>query len=73
MYAVHMTQTMERTPTLKATDRCDRCGAAAMVETQHLAGNLMWCGHDWAKVEHLISASDVTADDRWTLTYKPAL
>lgn len=30
---------------LLATDRCDKCNAAAMVETKFLNGELMFCGH----------------------------
>jgi hypothetical protein len=30
---------------LLATDRCDKCNAAAMVEAKFLNGELMFCGH----------------------------
>jgi hypothetical protein len=30
---------------LLATDRCDKCGAAAMVRVTLLNGELLFCGH----------------------------
>ena len=57
-------QVMEATPkptpvALKATDRCDRCGAQAFVRTKHptTTGRVLpldWCGHHFnANREHL--------------------
>ena len=28
-----------------AIERCDRCGAPALVETSHVNGVLLWCAH----------------------------
>ena len=39
-----MTNTDTRVP-LKATDRCDKCGAAAMVRATLITGELYFCGH----------------------------
>lgn len=37
--------------TLKATDRCDRCGAQAYVVTSHGGTELLWCAHHFAQNE----------------------
>ena len=31
--------------TLTATDRCDRCGAAAQIRVELTAGELLFCAH----------------------------
>jgi len=33
------------TPTLTASDRCDRCGAQALVRVVLTSGELLFCGH----------------------------
>jgi hypothetical protein len=38
------TSTETRLP-LTALDRCDKCGAAAMVRATLVAGELLFCGH----------------------------
>ena len=38
-------------PDLTARDRCDRCGAQAYVVVTLKTGDLMFCGHDYAKHE----------------------
>ncbi len=48
--------------TLLNADRCDRCGAPALVATAHLAGVLMFCAHH--ANEHLPA---LLADDRVTV------
>lgn len=61
------------TPQLKATDRCDAgCGAAAKVLVKGLQGELLFCGHHYAKHESALEswAYDVL-DERHTLDYKP--
>ena len=40
----------ERTLTLN--DRCDSCGAAALVKVSGVSGELMFCGHHYNKHEN---------------------
>lgn len=50
---MNMTATEEITQkewSLKATDRCDSCGAEALVQVTGLAGDLMFCGHHYNKI-----------------------
>ena len=35
---------------LKATDRCDRCGAQAYVKVKGSTGDLLFCGHHYEKI-----------------------
>ena len=35
---------------LKATDRCDSCGAEALVQVTGIDGDLMFCGHHYNKI-----------------------
>jgi hypothetical protein len=46
--------TEEATPVqewqLKATDRCDSCGAEALVQVTGIDGILMFCGHHYNKI-----------------------
>lgn len=35
---------------LKATDRCDACGAEALVQVTSLNGDLLFCGHHYNKI-----------------------
>lgn len=44
-------------PTMNATDRCDRCGAQAYVETKHGDMVLLWCVHHFKANEEALSAS----------------
>lgn len=37
--------------TLTAADRCDRCGARAVVVTDHDGTHLLWCGHHFTEHE----------------------
>lgn len=62
--------TME-TPTLKVSDRCDRCGAQAFAITQHESGCLMWCAHHFAAHEVDLIAN-VVVDQRDTINAKPS-
>lgn len=39
---------------LNAKDRCDRCNAQALVWVNLLAGDLMFCGHHYAKNEEAL-------------------
>lgn len=52
------------TPTeLRATERCDRCGAQAYVMTEHGSGQLLWCAHHYAENEGVLNGLKVL-DDR---------
>lgn len=51
---------------LRATDRCDRCGAQAYVATDHSGMTLLWCVHHFTENE-LGLANDVVLDSRETL------
>jgi hypothetical protein len=45
-----MTDTLvENVKQLKISDRCDRCNAQAFVLVKMVAGELMFCGHHYAK------------------------
>lgn len=44
---------------LKVQDRCDRCGARALVLVQGNIGELMFCGHHYAK-----ATSDAVSYDK---------
>lgn len=44
---------------LKAQDRCDRCGARALVLVQGSVGELMFCGHHYTK-----ATSDAVSYDK---------
>lgn len=35
---------------LKATDRCDSCGAEALVQVTGITGDLLFCGHHYNKI-----------------------
>lgn len=39
---------MEIARELTSLDRCDRCGARALVATEHRSAELLWCGHHYA-------------------------
>lgn len=45
MEGVSATVTPAGTPTLTATDRCDRCGAQARVRVELATGELLFCAH----------------------------
>lgn len=36
--------------TLSPIDRCDSCGAEALVQVTGLSGDLMFCGHHYNKI-----------------------
>jgi len=49
---------------LRATDRCDRCGAQAYVEVMVNAVPLLFCAHDFAKhAEYIVMSGYVVAVD----------
>lgn len=46
---------------LTAADRCDRCGARALVETElPQGGSLLWCGYHFGVFEDGLDAVDAT-------------
>jgi hypothetical protein len=45
----------EKEYVLNATDRCDQCYAEALVLVKGVTGELMFCGHHYAKNESAIS------------------
>ena len=52
-----LTESVETTSdTMNATDRCDSCGAQAYVWVNGIAGDLLFCGHHFAKSEDKIRA-----------------
>jgi len=65
----NMTTSTEKTDfTLTAEDRCDRCGARALVKStlQNNGGDLLWCGHHWSDFGDAIKARDgvIIVDER---------
>lgn len=52
---------------MKATDRCDRCSAAAKVMTLHSGNALFWCGHHANKYAEWLN-DFIVIDDREALT-----
>jgi len=47
---------VEETRSLDANDRCDQCGSQAYVLVVGIAGELMFCGHDFNKIEKNLEA-----------------
>lgn len=43
--------TMEKTKTLTALDRCDRCNSQAWVLVKGMNGELLFCGHHYTSNE----------------------
>lgn len=53
---------------MNATDRCDRCGAQALVKVMFFPGELFFCGHHFDKhVSHFPENHAVLEDGRKTL------
>jgi hypothetical protein len=46
--------------TLTPHDRCDRCGAQALVQVELKKGDLLWCGHHAKKYD----TGTILVDDR---------
>jgi ribosomal protein L37E len=65
-YTGNMTETQEMLERqLKVADRCDRCGSQAFVLVKGIAGELMFCGHHYAKNEEaLVKYSYEIVDER---------
>jgi hypothetical protein len=50
-----MTKTKEKVEySLTSRDRCDRCQSQAYVKAEGVNGELLFCGHHFAKVESTI-------------------
>ncbi len=64
----------EPTPTrsLTAHDRCDLCGAQALVRVRLQKGTLDWCGHHFARYEDGLSDATIEIDDRPALDAEEA-
>jgi len=57
---------------LQRADRCDKCGAEAFVIAKFAAGELMFCGHHFAKHELMIRESSYEIiDEREYINTKP--
>lgn len=54
----------DMTHSLKATDRCDTCGAHAFVRVGLITGELVFCGHHYAASEAALAHVAITIDDR---------
>lgn len=69
-------ETMEKTKeqVLTVFDRCDRCQAQAFVLVKGLNGELVFCGHHFAKHEEALYnwAYDIV-DEREFINYKSEL
>lgn len=57
-----MTQTVERKE-LTAHDRCDKCGAQAMVRATLLTGELYFCGHHARELGYTLVLKSVEVYD----------
>lgn len=44
-------EVVDALPTLKNTDRCDKCGHQAYVLAKGIEGELMFCGHHYRDYE----------------------
>ena len=52
MMAEKTEEVVEKKYVLKAVDRCDSCGAEALVLVKGVGGELMFCGHHYVKNEN---------------------
>jgi len=57
---------------LKASDRCDRCGAQAFVATGHDGSVLLWCAHHFHENEAALAVF-VLVDNTDTLNPSPSV
>jgi hypothetical protein len=63
--------TEDQSDTLVVTDRCDNCGAQAFVGIVFKTGDLLLCGHHFAKSEDKIRSLALNIfDERWKLSDK---
>lgn len=67
-----METTEEKTYVLTAMDRCDRCGAQALVWVNGMNGDLLFCGHHFRKWEDkLREFAFEVVDERDKINPKP--
>ena len=58
-----MTNAVDTHAPLKATDRCDKCGAAAMVRATLTTGELYFCGHHGREVKNSLKKKSLEIYD----------
>lgn len=62
----------EREYVLTNADRCDKCGAQALVKAEGVGGEIFFCGHHYAKNELKLQAwAFVVVDERDKINPKP--
>lgn len=59
-----MTTALASAPALTALDRCDRCGAQAVVRATLESGDLLFCGHHARQYGEALARVAVTVDTR---------
>ena len=59
-----MTTALANPPALTALDRCDRCGAQAVVQATLSQGQLLFCGHHARQHAEALARVAVTVDTR---------
>jgi hypothetical protein len=57
-----MTTALASAPALTALDRCDRCGAQALVRAVLPSGDLLFCGHHARKHSEALARVAVSVD-----------
>ena len=58
-----MTTALATAPALTALDRCDRCGAQALVRVTLPSGELLFCGHHARQHAEALARVAVAVDD----------
>ena len=62
--------TVDTHEALTAMDRCDKCGAQAMVRAKLLGGELYFCGHHGREIKNsLVATSLVVYDPEGVFNY----
>jgi hypothetical protein len=59
-----MTTALASAPALTALDRCDRCGAQAVVRATLETGDLLFCGHHARQHAEALARVAVSVDTR---------
>lgn len=59
-----MTAALASAPALTALDRCDRCGAQAVVRAMLETGDLLFCGHHARQHAEALARVAVSVDTR---------
>lgn len=66
-----MVEAEERSDTLNVADRCDLCGSQAFYYAEGTAGDLLFCRHDFLKMEEKIREWAFTIiDESWKINHK---